>query len=105
MLISLLMVLLPGDAHFRRQSGHEPDAGYRTLPGRPLLPQCLRFFVETARSLGFGERIVCGYLYHPDQSMVESADPSRRMIGQKSSCRALAGSRLPQQTAASAVSI
>jgi hypothetical protein len=31
-------------------------------------------FVEAARSLGFGARIVSGYLYHPDQSNVGSAD-------------------------------
>jgi len=31
-------------------------------------------FVEAARSLGFGGRIVSGYLYHPDQSMAGAAD-------------------------------
>ncbi len=31
-------------------------------------------FVEAARNLGFGARIVSGYLYHPDQSIVGSAD-------------------------------
>lgn len=30
-------------------------------------------FVEAARSLGFGARIVSGYLYNPDQDMVGSA--------------------------------
>ena len=30
-------------------------------------------FVEAARSLGFGARIVSGYLYNPDQSSVGSA--------------------------------
>jgi transglutaminase-like putative cysteine protease len=31
-------------------------------------------FVEAARSLGFGARIVSGYLFNPDQSLVGSAD-------------------------------
>lgn len=31
-------------------------------------------FVEAARSLGFGARIVSGYLYRPGQNSVESAD-------------------------------
>ena len=31
-------------------------------------------FVEAARSLGFGARIVSGYLYHPDQNIAASAD-------------------------------
>lgn len=31
-------------------------------------------FVEAARSLGFGARIVSGYLYRPDQNSVGSAD-------------------------------
>ena len=31
-------------------------------------------FVEAARSLGFGARIVSGYLYHSDQNIVGSAD-------------------------------
>lgn len=31
-------------------------------------------FAEAARSLGFGARIVSGYLYHPDQDTVGSAD-------------------------------
>jgi transglutaminase-like putative cysteine protease len=31
-------------------------------------------FVEAARSLGFGARIVSGYLYNPDQNLVGSGD-------------------------------
>ena len=31
-------------------------------------------FVEAARNLGFGARIVSGYLYHPNQSIMGSAD-------------------------------
>jgi transglutaminase-like putative cysteine protease len=31
-------------------------------------------FVEAARSLGFGARLVSGYLYNPDQSLVGSGD-------------------------------
>jgi len=31
-------------------------------------------FVEAARSLGFGARIVSGYLFNPDQSLIGSAD-------------------------------
>jgi transglutaminase-like putative cysteine protease len=31
-------------------------------------------FAEAARSLGFGARIVSGYLYHPDRSMIGSQD-------------------------------
>jgi transglutaminase-like putative cysteine protease len=31
-------------------------------------------FAEAARSLGFGARIVSGYLYHPDQSVAASGD-------------------------------
>jgi transglutaminase-like putative cysteine protease len=31
-------------------------------------------FVEAARSLGFGARIVSGYLHSPDQSLIGSAD-------------------------------
>lgn len=31
-------------------------------------------FVEAARSLGFGARIVSGYLYNPDQALLGSAD-------------------------------
>ena len=31
-------------------------------------------FVEAARSLGFGARIVSGYLYNPDQDIVGSRD-------------------------------
>ena len=31
-------------------------------------------FVEAARSLGFGARIVSGYLYNPDRRLIGSAD-------------------------------
>ena len=31
-------------------------------------------FVEAARSLGFGARIVSGYLYHPHPAMVQLGD-------------------------------
>ena len=31
-------------------------------------------FVEAARSLGFGARIVSGYLFNPDQKMLGSTD-------------------------------
>jgi hypothetical protein len=31
-------------------------------------------FAEAARSLGFGERIVSGYLYNPDQKLAGSGD-------------------------------
>jgi transglutaminase-like putative cysteine protease len=31
-------------------------------------------FIEAARSLGFGARIVSGYIYNPDQDLVGSRD-------------------------------
>ena len=38
------------------------------------MPGFRRPVVEAARSLGFGARIVSGYLYNPDQLLVGSAD-------------------------------
>jgi transglutaminase-like putative cysteine protease len=43
-------------------------------------------FVEAARSLGFGARIVSGYLFNPDQQLAGSAgwisfDPTNRSVG------------------------
>ena len=35
---------------------------------------CRYLFVEAARSLGFGARIVSGYLFNPDQKMLGATD-------------------------------
>jgi transglutaminase-like putative cysteine protease len=55
-------------------------------------------FAEMARSLGFGARIVSGYLY----KALDRAMPGRPMPGQNSTCPARAGSHLIRPTAASA---
>jgi len=44
------------------------DRGLGSCPDFAVL------FVESAHSLGFGARIVSGYVYHPDQCNVGSAD-------------------------------
>jgi hypothetical protein len=46
-----------------------PDFG----PRLGILPGFRGLFVEAARCLGFGARIVSGYLYNPDQNFVGSS--------------------------------
>jgi len=57
----------------REDEGTQPPI--RTLERR--FGSCRDFavlFAEAARSLGFGARIVSGYLYHPDQMIAASGD-------------------------------
>jgi hypothetical protein len=49
-------------------------------------------FVDAVRSLGFGARIVSGYLYDPAQTSVGSEGPDQLMHGRKSMCPEPAGS-------------
>ena len=62
-------------------------------------------FVESVRSLGFGARIVSGYLYNPGQDLRGPEVRGRRMPGRKFMCRARAGSPSIRPTAVSADSI
>ncbi len=62
-------------------------------------------FVDAVRSLGFGARIVSGYLYDPDRTRSVQPVPDRRMRGQRSMCPARGGLRLIQPIEVSAVSI
>ena len=68
-------------------------------------------FAEAARCLGFGARIISGYLYNPDRARagrigVEgSAMRARPMRGPRSSCRARAGSPSIRPTGRSAATI
>ena len=61
-------------------------------------------FVEATRSLGFGARIVSGYLHNSAQDRVVPQTPARPMPGRKSMCPARAGSLSIQPTAASVAS-
>ena len=63
-------------------------------------------FVEAARGLGFGARIVSGYLYNPNQGSTGSAVRGiNSMPGPKCMCRARAGLRSIRPIAVSAASI
>ncbi len=70
-------------------------------------------FAEAARSLGFGARIISGYLYNPDRAPVpEASGPegsalgrARLMRGPRSSCQARAGSPSIRPTGLSAATI
>ena len=62
-------------------------------------------FVEAARSLGFGARIVSGYLYNRDQDFVGSTGAGQLMPGRRSMCQVQAGSPSIRRIAVSAASI
>lgn len=62
-------------------------------------------FVEAARSLGFGARIVSGYLYNPDQAAAGPDGADRPTPGRKSRCQKRAGSLSIRRTAVSEDSI
>lgn len=57
-------------------------------------------FVEAARHLGFGARIVSGYLYSPNQDLVGSEGAGSPIPGRKFMFRAPVGSRSTRRTAA-----
>ena len=57
-------------------------------------------FIEAVRSLGFGARIVSGYLYNPDPGIVGISARARRTHGPRSMYPARAGSPLTRQTEA-----
>jgi transglutaminase-like putative cysteine protease len=60
-----------GWIHYQSREDEGTQSPIQTLDRR--WGSCRDFAVEAARSLGFGARIVSGYLYNPDQKLARDA--------------------------------
>jgi hypothetical protein len=100
-----LSIGVSGWIHYQSREDEGTQSPIQTLDRR--WGSCRDFavlFVEAARSLGFGTRIVSGYLYNPDQKLVGSRDAGSTHAWAEVYVPG-AGSPSIRRTAASAASI